>query len=52
LTGGWYQKLPPPGSEEVAVLDAATAGQSNSRLACQIRCVAENDGITLTVAPE
>ena len=51
LTGGWFEKLSPSSDEEIAVLDSAPAVEPNSRLACQIRCVPENDGITLTIAP-
>ena len=51
LTGGWFEKLSPPSGEEIAVLDTATAVEANSRLACQIRCIPENDGIKLSVAP-
>ena len=49
---GWYEKLPPPSEDEISMLDMATTVQANSRLACQLVCSDELDGIKVTVAPE
>ena len=49
---GWYEKLPPPSEAEVDMLDMALAVQPNSRLACQLTCSEELDGIKVTLAAE
>jgi 2Fe-2S ferredoxin len=53
VTGGWYEKLPPPSDAEIDMLDMALAVEpESSRLSCQIVCSDALDGITVTVAPE
>ena len=52
VTGGWYEKLPPPSDAEIDMLDMALAVEPNSRLSCQITCEVETDGIAVTIAPE
>ena len=49
---GWFEKLNPPSSDELDMLDMALAVQPNSRLSCQIIADDKTDGITVTIAPE
>jgi 2Fe-2S ferredoxin len=41
----WRDKLPPGDETEVAMLEATTDVQPNSRLSCQIKVTAQLDGL-------
>jgi 2Fe-2S ferredoxin len=44
--------LPPLGQDEDDLLDASRHRTSSSRLACQIKCTPDVDGLTVTIAQE
>jgi len=49
----WLSKLKPQTDFELATLEGEGSEiRSNSRLSCQVKWLAELDGIVLTVAPE
>jgi 2Fe-2S ferredoxin len=48
----WLAKLPPVAEDEAMMLDEAYQVQETSRLGCQLRFVAELDGLKVTLAPE
>jgi 2Fe-2S ferredoxin len=43
--------LPPPGQDELAMLDQAFFVESNSRLSCQLKINEGLDGLRVTLAP-
>lgn len=45
----WLDRLPPPSGEELDMLDFARDLTANSRLGCQIRVGAAEDGLTVSV---
>ena len=47
----WAALLPPPGDEEIDMLDAAFDVTETSRLSCQILLTPEMDGLRLRLAP-
>jgi 2Fe-2S ferredoxin len=47
----WAKKLNPPSEEEIGMLDGAFEVKDTSRLACQIICSPEIDGIKVKIAP-
>jgi 2Fe-2S ferredoxin len=47
----WTEKLPPPSSEEIDMLDGAFDVTELSRLSCQILLTREMDGLRLKLAP-
>ena len=47
----WANRLPPPSSEEIEMLDGAFDVREESRLSCQILLTPEMDGLRLTLAP-
>ena len=51
VAGAWQDKVGPPDSIELDMLDLAAAAQESSRLCCQIRMDESLDGLELTVAP-
>jgi 2Fe-2S ferredoxin len=51
IDAGWMGRLPPPGEDELAMLEMALDPEWNSRLSCQIRLEAGLDGLGVTLAP-
>jgi 2Fe-2S ferredoxin len=51
VPAAWQERVGPPDSIELDMLDLAAAAQDNSRLCCQIRMDENLDGLELTVAP-
>ncbi len=51
IDAGWMRRLPPPGEDELAMLEMALDPARNSRLSCQIRLEAGLDGLFVTLAP-
>ena len=47
----WQARLPSPGMDEEALLDALNERTWGSRLSCQIRLTPEMNGLTLTIVP-
>ncbi len=47
----WLDKIPPPGEEEVEMLDEAFEVEDNSRLSCQILMHSDLKGLEVTLAP-
>lgn len=47
ILGEWFDRLPPKGEMEEAMLENAEDVGANSRLACQIEIGAQLDGLTV-----
>ena len=47
----WFEKLPPPGLEELDMLDTAHDVKATSRLSCQIEVSEKIDGLIVTTPP-
>lgn len=47
----WNAKLPEPTEEEIGMLDGAFEVNDKSRLACQLICGPELDGLKVKIAP-
>ena len=48
----WLGRLPPMAEDEDTTLSFSRWRQANSRLSCQVKVMAELDGLAVTVAPE
>ena len=51
VADNWHERLVPVSDAETDMLDMAPAVERTSRLACQIVCSDELDGIEVVVAP-
>lgn len=48
----WFQRLPPPMSDERELLSGLSQANSESRLSCQIELTEALTGLRVTIAPD
>ena len=46
----WFERLPPPGAEELDILDYMSTVTPTSRLGCQVRLTMALEGMRATIA--
>jgi 2Fe-2S ferredoxin len=51
IDAAWAGRLPPPGEDELAMLEMALDPEEHSRLSCQIRLDGGLDGLGVRLAP-